>query len=129
MDVKNIKDENALLKRETARLKTENARLASFLRDARDLVQRFEKETRPHSVPLDLPARGRLFSSSSASPDTNNFLRKCAESPKRKCSVSPEANDFLRKCLENPPRKCSVSPDASEFLRKYLENPPRKGSE
>ena len=69
MDVKNIKAENA-------RLKIENARLMACLRDARDLVQRFEKETRPHSVPMDLPARGRLFSSSSASPDTNNFLRK-----------------------------------------------------
>jgi len=122
MDVKNIKAENA-------RLKIENARLMACLRDARDLVQRFEKETRPHSVPMDLPARGRLFSSSSASPDTNNFLRKYAETPKRKSSVSPEENDYLRRHLENPPRKGSVSPKTNDYLRKFLENPPRKGSE
>ena len=122
MDVRKIKAENT-------RLKLENARLVACLRDAHDLVQRFEKETRPHSVPLDLPARSRLFSSSSASPETNNFLRKFAENPMHKGSVSPETNDYLRKRLENPPRKGSVSPETNDYLRKFLENPPRKGSE
>ena len=97
MDVRKIKAENT-------RLKLENARLVACLRDAHDLVQRFEKETRPHSVPLDLPARSRLFSSSSASPETNDFLRKFADKPKRTCSVSPDTDDYLRKFLENPCR-------------------------
>ena len=96
MDVTDIIAENT-------RLKIENARLVACLRDARDLVQRFEKETRPHSVPLDMPERGRLFSSSNASPDTLNFLRKCAENTNvnRNSSVSPEINRFFCKRAEN----------------------------
>jgi len=104
MDVTDIMAENTRLKNENMRLKNENARLAEFLRDARDLNQRLDKETRPHSVPLDLPARSRLFSSSSASPETNDFLRKFADKPKRKCSVSPDTDGYLRKLLENPCR-------------------------
>jgi len=104
MDVTDIMAENTRLKNENMRLKNENARLAEFLRDARDLNQRLDKETRPHSVPLDLPARSRLFSSSSASPETNDLLRKFADKPKRKCSVSPDTDGYLRKLLENPCR-------------------------
>jgi len=104
MDVTDIITENTRLKNENMRLKNENARLAEFLRDARDLNQRLDKETRPHSVPLDLPARSRLFSSSSASPETNDLLRKFADKPKRKCSVSPDTDGYLRKLLENPCR-------------------------
>ena len=98
MDIMTIKEENA-------RLKIENARLVAYLRDARDLVQKFEKETRPHSVPLDMPERGRLFSSNNASPDTLNFLRKCAENTNananRDISVSPEINRYFCKRAEN----------------------------
>ena len=104
MDVTDIMAENTRLKNENARLKNENARLVECLRDARDLNQRLDKETRPHSVPLDLPARSRLFSSSSASPETNDLLRKFADKPKRKCSVSPDTDGYLRKLLENPCR-------------------------
>jgi len=104
MDVTDIMAENTRLKNENMRLKNENARLVECLRDARDLNQRLDKETRPHSVPLDLPARSRLFSSSSASPETNDFLRKFADKPKRKCSVSPDTDGYLRKLLENPCR-------------------------
>jgi hypothetical protein len=103
MDIMTIKEENARLKIENARLNIENARLVAYLRDARDLVQKFEKETRPHSVPLDMPERGRLFSSNSASPDTLNFLRKCAENTNanRDISVSPEINRYFCKRAEN----------------------------
>ena len=98
MDVRKIKAENT-------RLKLENARLVACLRDAHDLVQRLEKETRPHSVPLDMPERGRLFSSNNASPDTLNFLRKCAENTNananRDISVSPEINRYFCKRAEN----------------------------
>ena len=107
MDVTDIMAENTRLKNENMRLKNENARLAEFLRDARDLNQRLDKETRPHSAPLDLPERSRLFSSSSASPETNDFLRKFADKPKRKCSVSPDTDGYLRKLLENPCRRDS----------------------
>ena len=107
MDVTDIMAENTRLKNENMRLKNENARLLECLRDARDLNQRLDKETRPHSAPLDLPERSRLFSSSSASPDTNDFLRKLADKSKRTCSVSPDTDDYLRRFLENPCRRDS----------------------
>jgi len=95
MDFRMIKAENVRLIAENVRLLAENARLAVCLRDARELVQLLEKETRPHSIPSYMPHRSRLFSSSSTSPDTKEFLRKCSENMDRNGSVSLETSGYF----------------------------------
>ena len=80
-----VMDINAI-KADNNRLKIENARLVTYLREARDLIQRFEKGTRPHSAPRELPSRDRLFSHGSVSPQSNSFLRKYMEEAGRRGS-------------------------------------------
>lgn len=75
------------IKAENSRLKIENVRLTTQLREAQELIQLFERDTRPHSAPLAIPPRNRLFSYGSVSPDRKSFSNQYRDNTGHKGSI------------------------------------------